>query len=50
MDLLTAPDTNYPVYIDPGWNGGKEIWTHVSLKSPNTSCRRVRSPGKANLP
>lgn len=35
--LLTASDTNFPVYIDPGWNGGKEIWTHVSLKSPNTS-------------
>jgi hypothetical protein len=35
--LLSAADTNYPVYIDPGWNGGKEIWTHVSLKSPNTS-------------
>ena len=35
--MLTAPDTIFPLYIDPGWNGGKEIWTHVSRKSPGTS-------------
>jgi len=35
--MLTDPTTNWPVYIDPGFNGGKEIWTHVSRKNPTKS-------------
>jgi hypothetical protein len=36
-DMLTSPNTNFPVYIDPGFNGGTEIWTPVSRNHPNTS-------------
>jgi len=35
--MLTDPATVYPVSIDPGFNGGKEIWTHVSRKNPTKS-------------
>jgi hypothetical protein len=35
--MLTDPSTAYPVSIDPGFNGGKEIWTHVSRKNPTKS-------------
>jgi hypothetical protein len=35
--MLTDPATNWPVYIDPGFNGGKEIWTHVSRKNATKS-------------
>lgn len=27
--LLTAPDTRYPVYIDPSWSGATSAWTQV---------------------
>lgn len=36
-DMLTDPDTRFPVFIDPGFNGGKEIWTVVNRKNPNKS-------------
>src|SRR4051794_32899839 len=35
--MLTSPAARFPLYIDPGFNGGREIWTHVSRKNPNTS-------------
>jgi len=35
--VLTDPATRFPVYIDPGFNGGSEIWTHVSRKNPTKS-------------
>ncbi|GAA3948021.1 hypothetical protein Aau02nite_50160 [Amorphoplanes auranticolor] len=37
QQMLTDPATVYPVSIDPGFNGGKEIWTHVSRKNPTKS-------------
>ncbi|UQU62537.1 LamG domain-containing protein [Couchioplanes caeruleus] len=37
QDMLRDPATVYPVSIDPGFNGGKEIWTHVSRKNPSKS-------------
>jgi hypothetical protein len=37
QDMLTDATTNFPVYIDPGFNGGKEIWTVVSRLHPDTS-------------
>jgi len=37
QQMLTDPATKYPVFIDPGFNGGKEIWTHVSRKNPTRS-------------
>ncbi|MDT5040746.1 MAG: hypothetical protein QOE51_1731 [Actinoplanes sp.] len=36
-DMLTDPATTFPLYIDPGFNGGKEIWTEVSRAKPGTS-------------
>jgi hypothetical protein len=35
--MLHNPQVNFPLYIDPGFNGGKEIWTHVNRKEPNRS-------------
>jgi hypothetical protein len=35
--MLTGDTTTYPVYIDPGFNGGKEVWTVVSRAHPDTS-------------
>ncbi|MEV4637675.1 LamG-like jellyroll fold domain-containing protein [Actinoplanes sp. NPDC049548] len=35
--MLTDPHTVFPVSIDPGFAGGKEIWTHVSRKNPSKS-------------
>ncbi|WP_189332130.1 LamG-like jellyroll fold domain-containing protein [Actinoplanes ianthinogenes] len=37
QQMLADPATVYPVSIDPGFNGGKEIWTHVSRKNPTKS-------------
>ncbi len=37
VDMLTHPDTNFPVYIDPGYDNLDEIWTVVSRKNPTTS-------------
>lgn len=37
QQMLNDPATVYPVSIDPGFNGGKEIWTHVSRKNPTKS-------------
>ena len=37
QEMLRDPATVYPVSIDPGFNGGKEIWTHVSRKNPTKS-------------
>jgi hypothetical protein len=36
-DLLTGTGTRFPLYIDPGFNGVKEIWTVVSRLHPDTS-------------
>ncbi|TYC21441.1 LamG domain-containing protein [Micromonospora sp. MP36] len=36
-DLLTAPDTRYPVYLDPSWSGSRLNWTQVWSNYPNTS-------------
>ncbi|MFF5711811.1 FG-GAP-like repeat-containing protein [Streptomyces sp. NPDC012756] len=37
-ELLTAPDTTYPVYIDPSWVwGGRNNWTRVYKKYPKQS-------------
>ncbi|WP_182880556.1 DNRLRE domain-containing protein [Microbispora sp. H10949] len=35
--LLTAPDTTYPVYIDPQWSGIKLAWTYVDKAYPSQS-------------
>jgi len=35
--LLTAPDTRYPVYIDPAWTGARAAWTQVWSNYPTTS-------------
>ncbi|MEU8764141.1 FG-GAP-like repeat-containing protein [Streptomyces sp. NPDC048659] len=36
--LLKAPDTTYPVYIDPSWAwGGRNNWTRVYQKYPRNS-------------
>jgi hypothetical protein len=37
QEMLTNPATKWPVYIDPGFNGGSEIWTHVNRKNPGKS-------------
>ncbi|WP_228181683.1 FG-GAP-like repeat-containing protein [Streptomyces anulatus] len=38
QDLLTGPETTYPVYIDPSWAWGKkENWTRVYKKFPKSS-------------
>ncbi|MFF4147793.1 FG-GAP-like repeat-containing protein [Streptomyces sp. NPDC001698] len=37
QDLLTAPDTKYPVYIDPYISGAREAWTIAYKKYPNSS-------------
>ncbi|MGA5301777.1 LamG-like jellyroll fold domain-containing protein [Nucisporomicrobium flavum] len=37
QQMLTSPATDFPLYIDPGFNGGKEIWTVVSRLHPDTS-------------
>jgi hypothetical protein len=36
-DMLTSPATSYPLYIDPGFSGGQEIWTHVNRANPTKS-------------
>ncbi|GAA2313539.1 LamG domain-containing protein [Nonomuraea roseoviolacea subsp. roseoviolacea] len=33
--LLTAPDTTFPVYIDPQWSGSKLAWTYVDQAYPS---------------
>ncbi|MER6777912.1 MULTISPECIES: FG-GAP-like repeat-containing protein [unclassified Streptomyces] len=36
--LLTAPSTQYPVFIDPSWAwGNRQNWTRVYKKYPNSS-------------
>ncbi|MFU8853054.1 LamG-like jellyroll fold domain-containing protein [Micromonospora sp. SL1-18] len=35
--LLTAPGTRYPVYIDPSWSGAKLAWTQVWSNLSTTS-------------
>ncbi|WP_431914875.1 LamG-like jellyroll fold domain-containing protein [Nonomuraea jabiensis] len=32
--LLTAPETTFPVYIDPQWSGSKLAWTYVDKSYP----------------
>ncbi len=32
--LLTAPDTTYPVYLDPQWPGGRQHWLMVEQDLP----------------
>ncbi|MDN5384865.1 FG-GAP-like repeat-containing protein [Streptomyces sp. LB8] len=36
-DLLTSPDTVYPVHIDPYVSGGRNNWAAVSKNYPTTS-------------
>ncbi|MEV0150546.1 MULTISPECIES: LamG-like jellyroll fold domain-containing protein [unclassified Nonomuraea] len=36
-NLLSAPDTTYPVYIDPQWSGSKLHWTYVDKSYPSES-------------
>ncbi|MGW8727917.1 FG-GAP-like repeat-containing protein [Streptomyces sp. NPDC055808] len=40
QQLLTAPDTKYPVFIDPYWStydSGRQAWTRVYKRYPGTS-------------
>lgn len=37
VEMLRDPSVAYPVFIDPGFNGGKEIWTPVSRANPSSS-------------
>ncbi|MEU8606657.1 LamG-like jellyroll fold domain-containing protein [Actinoplanes sp. NPDC048791] len=37
QQMLTSADARFPLYIDPGFNGGKEVWTVVSRLHPDTS-------------
>ncbi|ONI70355.1 hypothetical protein ALI144C_47680 [Actinosynnema sp. ALI-1.44] len=34
--MLTAPDTNFPLYIDPSYSGTQYRWTSVNSYSPDT--------------
>ncbi|MFJ8581278.1 LamG-like jellyroll fold domain-containing protein [Micromonospora sp. NPDC093277] len=36
-DLLSGPDTQYPVYLDPAWSGSRQAWTQVWSNYPTTS-------------
>ncbi|MGW1927061.1 hypothetical protein ACWCQ0_50795, partial [Streptomyces massasporeus] len=45
-DLLTAPETVYPVFIDPSWAEGKrQNWTRVHVEGVDTGGRQ----GQAHL-
>ncbi|WP_344239443.1 RICIN domain-containing protein [Kribbella hippodromi] len=35
--LLTSPTTKYPVYVDPSWTTGAQLWTHVNQMAPDES-------------
>ncbi|MGZ0153540.1 RICIN domain-containing protein [Kribbella sp. WER1] len=35
--FLDAPDTQFPVYVDPSWTIGNQLWTHVNQMSPDQS-------------
>ncbi|MGW4792911.1 LamG-like jellyroll fold domain-containing protein [Nonomuraea sp. NPDC004297] len=35
QELLTAPGTTYPVFIDPQWSGSKLAWTYVDRSYPD---------------
>jgi len=37
QDLLTGPDTRYPVYLDPSYSAVQYRWTLVSKGAPNKS-------------
>lgn len=37
QEMLTAPRTRYPVYIDPSWSVNNYLWTHVSQEKPDQS-------------
>ncbi|WP_258177245.1 FG-GAP repeat domain-containing protein [Streptomyces solincola] len=37
QELLTAPDTTYPVYIDPRMTGARQAWTIAYKPHPNDS-------------
>ncbi|WP_143688472.1 DNRLRE domain-containing protein [Streptomyces barkulensis] len=36
-DLLSSPDTTFPVYIDPRFTGDREAWTTAYKPRPNNS-------------
>ncbi|MFE9127278.1 FG-GAP-like repeat-containing protein [Streptomyces sp. NPDC007148] len=36
-DVLTGPDTQYPVYIDPAVSGSREAWTIAYSSAPSTA-------------
>ena len=36
-EMLSDAQTVFPVFVDPSFNGGNEIWSHVSRKSPTAS-------------
>ncbi|WP_433169476.1 RICIN domain-containing protein [Kribbella sp. CA-247076] len=35
--LLTSPATRFPVYVDPSWSAGHQLWTHVNQMAPGQS-------------
>ncbi|MFC0109041.1 RICIN domain-containing protein [Kibdelosporangium aridum] len=35
-EMLTSPDTNFPLYIDPSYSGTQNRWVSVDSYSPNT--------------
>jgi Concanavalin A-like lectin/glucanases superfamily len=39
LDMLTDTDTNFPLYIDPGFHGDGDIWAPVSRARPDSSYR-----------
>ena len=36
-EMLASDEVTYPLYIDPGWDGGKSLWTVVNRAHPTTS-------------
>ncbi|MEO3746486.1 LamG-like jellyroll fold domain-containing protein [Plantactinospora sp. B5E13] len=36
-ELLSGPNTRYPVYLDPSWSGSRTAWTQVWSNLPGTS-------------
>ncbi|MFI5733541.1 RICIN domain-containing protein [Kribbella sp. NPDC051587] len=35
--LLLSASTKYPVYVDPSWTAGNQLWTHVNQMAPDQS-------------
>jgi hypothetical protein len=47
--LLTAPDTTYPVYIDPSYSALQNAWTYVNGEDVNTSYWSSKDSGRAKV-